>query len=106
MQSLTKIHLAFTIIGDAGSTYAFARLAELTARNAAGERAALQLEAAQVTARAVAHNLNQPLAIIRGYAELLRDAPVDDLSRVLLETDRAAAMVRQLLQIVRYETTP
>jgi signal transduction histidine kinase len=87
------------------------RLAELAARNAATERAALQLEAAQVTARAVAHNLNQPLAIIRGYAELLRDAPTDervadDLSRMLSETDRAATMVRQLLQIVRYETTP
>jgi signal transduction histidine kinase len=87
------------------------RLAELMARNAAAERAALQLEAAQVTARAVAHNLNQPLAIIRGYAELLRDTPADqrdseDLSRVLLETDRAATMVRQLLEMVRYETTP
>jgi signal transduction histidine kinase len=88
-----------------------ARLAELAARNAAAARTALQLEAAQVTARSVAHNLNQPLAIIRGYTELLRDAPADergadDLSRMLLETDRAAAMVRQLLQIVRYETTP
>jgi signal transduction histidine kinase len=88
-----------------------ARLAELAARNAVVERAALQLEAVQVTARAVAHNLNQPLAIIRGYAELLRDVPddqrgTDDLARMLLETDRAAAMVRQLLQIVRYETTP
>ncbi len=88
-----------------------ARLAELAARNAAAERATIQLEAAQVTARAVAHNLNQPLAIIRGYAELLRDAPADerganDLLRILLETDRAAAMVRQLLQLARYETTP
>lgn len=86
-----------------------ARLAELAMRNAKVERAALQLEAARATARTVAHNLNQPLAIIRGYAELLRDTPADqrsaeDLSRMLLETDRAAAMVRQLLQIERYET--
>jgi len=86
------------------------RFAELAARNAAIERAALQLEAAQVTARAVAHNLNQPLAIIRGYAELIQSTPADerdsdDLPRIISEADRAAAMVRQLLQLVRYETT-
>ena len=88
-----------------------ARLAELAARNAAAERAALQLDAAQVTARGIAHNLNQPLAAIRGYAELLRDAPADqlaadDLRHIITEADRAAAMVRQLLQLTRYETTP
>jgi len=86
------------------------RFAELAARNAAIERAALQLEAAQVTARAVAHNLNQPLAIIRGYAELIQSTPADerdsdDLPCIISEADRAAAMVRQLLQLVRYETT-
>jgi signal transduction histidine kinase len=87
------------------------RIGELVERNAAAERAAIQLEAAQVTARAVAHNLNQPLAIIRGYTELLRDTPpcernTADLLRVLAETDRAAAMVRQLLQLTHYETIP
>jgi signal transduction histidine kinase len=88
-----------------------ARFAELAARNAAAERAAVQLEAAQATARAVAHNLNQPLAVIRGYAELLQNTPAaerdtDDLPRIISEADRAAAMVRQLLQLVQYETTP
>jgi len=86
------------------------RFAELAARNAAIERAALQLEGAQAIARAVAHNLNQPLAVIRGYAELLQSTPADerdsdDLPRIISEADRAAAMVRQLLQLVRYETT-
>jgi signal transduction histidine kinase len=87
------------------------RIAELATQRAEAERTAIQIEAAQVTARSVAHNLNQPLAAIRGYTELLRDTPIgerdeDDLLRILAETDRAATMVRQLLQLTRYETTP
>jgi signal transduction histidine kinase len=88
-----------------------ARIAELASANAAAERAALQLEAAQATARAVAHNLNQPLAAIRGYVELFQTTPAperneNDLGRALAETDRAAEMVRRLLQITQYSTVP
>ena len=108
---ISALGVGLTLVLSYWEDRQLARLAELAARNAAAERAALQLEAAQVTARAVAHNLNQPLAAIRGYAELLNDTPVDeqsaaDLSRILSETDRAALMVRQLLQLTHYETTP
>jgi len=88
-----------------------ARIENLTIRIAAAERATIQLEATRATARTVAHMINQPLAIVRGYAELLRDTlPTEraavDLECILRETDRAAAIVRQLLNITEYKTTP
>jgi signal transduction histidine kinase len=107
---ITALGVGLTFFISRWEDRQLARFAELLARNAAAERAALQLDAAQVTARGIAHNLNQPLAAIRGYAELLHDAPADklsaeDLRRIIAEADRAAAMVRQLLQLTRYETT-
>jgi signal transduction histidine kinase len=75
------------------------------------ERMVGQLEALHAVARTVAHELNQPLAIIRGSAELMRDAPpaepiAHDIEVIIAQTDRAAGLVRQLIQVTRYETTP
>ena len=86
-----------------------ARLEELAARHAAAERYATQLEAARATARAVAHNLNQPLTVIHSEAELLHEMPPSewkaaDLENILKATDRAAAIVRQLVKLTSYET--
>jgi signal transduction histidine kinase len=80
-------------------------------RRMANERALMQLEAAQATARTVAHTINQPLAIIRGVVELYRDTPPTerddaDLATVLAQVDRAAGLVRQLLVVSRYRTIP
>jgi len=73
------------------------------------DRLAAQLAATKATARAVAHALNQPLAIIRGVAELIQTAPPDepfapDLVRILIATDHAAALVRDLVRVARYTT--
>jgi signal transduction histidine kinase len=108
---ITALGAVLTVVISQWQDHQLAQTAERFARSTIVERAAIQLEAAQVTARGIAHNLNQPLAAIRGYAELLHDAPADaqaatDLWRIIAETDRAAAMVRQLLQLTRYETTP
>ncbi|HJZ45934.1 MAG TPA: histidine kinase dimerization/phospho-acceptor domain-containing protein [Roseiflexaceae bacterium] len=107
---IAALGFGLTLVVSQWEDRQLARMAELFVRNAAAERAAIQLEAAQVTARGIAHNLNQPLAAIRGYAELLHDAAADqgtasDTRRIIAETDRAAAMVRQLLQLTHYETT-
>jgi signal transduction histidine kinase len=88
-----------------------ARMETLEIERAAVARSIGQAEAVRATARTVAHRLNQPLTAIRGYAELLRDTPPAerdeaDLSRILREVDRAAELVRQLLQVTRYETVP
>jgi signal transduction histidine kinase len=88
-----------------------AQVDALEARRRTAERALLQLEATQATARTVAHELNQPLTIIRGYTELLRTTPRAerddaDLDRIIVEVDRAAALVRQLLQVTHYATVP
>jgi signal transduction histidine kinase len=61
------------------------------------------------TARAVAHGLNQPLAATRGYAELIQTAPPGEsiqaeLAGILAATDRATALVRDLIRITRYTT--
>lgn len=65
----------------------------------------------------VAHELNNPLTSVIGYAELVRDAisqhvePVtaagmlDDVGRILSESDRAARIVRNLLMFARRQST-
>jgi signal transduction histidine kinase len=88
-----------------------AELAALEARHAAAAQAVMQLEAAQATARTVAHTINQPLAVIRGVVELYRDTPPDerddtDLQTILRHVDRAADLVRQFQEISRYHTVP
>jgi signal transduction histidine kinase len=86
-----------------------AAMETLASEQVAAERQAAQLEAMRATARAVAHNLNQPLAIIRGYAELLGDerAPESvqaDVGAIIGEVDRAARLVQRLLQVTEYQT--
>jgi signal transduction histidine kinase len=108
---IAVIGVALMLIVSDWEDRQLARLEELTNRNAAADRRAAQLEAAQATARAVAHNLNQPLAVIRGYTELLIEAPSGersetDLAHILTATDRAAVIVRQLVQLNLYETIP
>jgi signal transduction histidine kinase len=75
----------------------------------AHDQLATQLATVRETARAVAHELNQPLAIIRGYAELIQTAPPGEsiqaeLAGIIAATDRAAALARDLLRITRYTT--
>jgi signal transduction histidine kinase len=79
------------------------------------ERLAVErdLARAQVTAElagAAAHELNQPLTAVLGYAELLlKRAPPDDSRRAALEaiareSGRLAEIVRKIGKITRYET--
>jgi signal transduction histidine kinase len=73
------------------------------------DQLATQMVTVRETARAVAHELNQPLAIIRGYAELIQTEPPSEsiqaeLAGIIGATDRAAALVRDLLRITRYAT--
>jgi signal transduction histidine kinase len=75
------------------------------------ERAHNQLAAVQVTARAVAHGINQPLAAIYGYVSILRDTPVlerddADLDKIAAQVQRAATLVRQLQAVSRFQTVP
>lgn len=63
-------------------------------------------------AGAAAHELNQPLTSIMGYAELaMRKVPSDSPARASLETvlseaERMAEIVRKLGDITRYKTKP
>lgn len=75
----------------------------------AHDQLATQLTTVRETARAVAHELNQPLAIIRGYAELIQTASPGEsiqaeLAGIISATDRAAALARDLFRITRYAT--
>jgi signal transduction histidine kinase len=75
----------------------------------ARDQLAIQLTTVRETARAVAHEFNQPLTSIRGYAELIQTAPPGEsiqaeLTGILTATDRAAALARDLLRITRYTT--
>jgi signal transduction histidine kinase len=68
-----------------------------------------RLTTVRETARALAHGMNQPLAVIRGYAELMQSAPpgewnARDLVAIISATDRAAALVQDLLKVTRYVT--
>jgi signal transduction histidine kinase len=86
-------------------------LSALEAQRLAAAQAFAQLEAAQATARTVAHTINQPLAVIRGVTELYRDTPPAerddaDLVTILAHVDRAADLVRQFQEISRYHTIP
>lgn len=63
-------------------------------------------------AGAAAHELNQPLTSVMGYAEFLRralgsDSPLEHaISVIQTETDRMAEIVRKVGKITRYETKP
>jgi two-component system, cell cycle sensor histidine kinase and response regulator CckA len=70
-------------------------------------RHAQKLDAVGQLAGGLAHDLNNALAIIRGYTELLRtdfaaDSPAgEDLSHVQAAVDRAAAITRKVLAFSR-----
>ena len=61
-------------------------------------------------AGAAAHELNQPLTSVMGYAQVLlrklgpTDAHVGAVKTILDEADRMAAIVRKLGGLTRYET--
>ena len=59
---------------------------------------------------AMAHELNQPLTSVMGYAELLRKTIGEDarirgyVETILQETERMAALVKKIGNLSRYET--
>jgi signal transduction histidine kinase len=83
-----------------------ARLSEAQEELRAREKQALIAE----LAGAAAHELNQPLTSVLGYAELIRrrlgdSAAVDSAAKVILtEGERMADIVRKIGKITRYET--
>jgi len=72
------------------------------------ERKAIAIE----LAGAAAHELNQPLTSIMGYADLLKmriqgdEQVMKPLNTIYKETERMARIVRKLGQITRYSTRP
>ncbi len=74
---------------------------------AIAERA--RLDGAVKTAHLVAHRLNNELAPVRGYGELLAETLEGELAalarRVVQGADDAAATVARLQRIVRFEET-
>jgi two-component system cell cycle sensor histidine kinase/response regulator CckA len=71
-------------------------------------RQALKMEAVGQLAGGVAHDFNNMLTAIRGYAEILQanlrdddDGNRADLEQIVLTADRAAALTRQLLAFAR-----
>jgi signal transduction histidine kinase len=107
----TLIGVSFTIGITRWEDRWVAHIEALERERAITERTLMQLEAAQATARTVAHTINQPLAIIRGMTELYHETPLAerndaDLVAILAEVDRAAGLVRQILEISHYRTIP
>jgi signal transduction histidine kinase len=82
------------------------RNAELYARVEAQNRGLLSLdEAKDDFLRGVSHNLQTPLASIRGYAQrLAADQPDHRLDIITEQADRLSRMVRQLLTVSRIES--
>ena len=82
------------------------RLASAQEKLAVSEKQAVAME----LAGAAAHELNQPLTSVMGYAQVLlrklgpADAHVAAVKTILDEADRMAAIVRKLGGLTRYET--
>jgi PAS domain S-box-containing protein len=82
------------------------RLATAQAKLAISEKQAVAVE----LAGAAAHELNQPLTSVMGYAQMLlrklgaNDALVPLVRTILDESDRMASIVRKLGSLTRYET--
>ena len=82
------------------------RLASATEKLAVSEKQAVAVE----LAGAAAHELNQPLTSVMGYAQMLlrklgaNDALVPNVRTILDEADRMAMIVRKLGSLTRYET--
>lgn len=82
------------------------RNAELYARVEAQNRSLVSLdEMKDDFLRGVSHNLQTPLASIRGYAQqLAAEAPDRRLEIITEQSDRLSRMVRQLLTVTRIES--
>ena len=82
------------------------RNAELYARVEHQNRQLVELDAAKDDfLRGVSHNLQTPLASIRGYAQqLAAEAPDRRLAIITEQADRLSRMVRQLLTVTRIES--
>ena len=82
------------------------RNAELYARVEAQNRRLVDLDQAKDDfLRGVSHNLQTPLASIRGYAtQLATERPERRLEIITEQTDRLSRMVRQLLTVSRIES--
>ena len=82
------------------------RNAELYARVERQNRQLVELDAAKDDfLRGVSHNLQTPLASIRGYAQQLEsEAPDRRLGIITEQADRLSRMVRQLLTVSRIES--
>jgi PAS domain S-box-containing protein len=82
------------------------RLASAQEKLEVSEKQAVAIE----LAGAAAHELNQPLTSVMGYAQVLirklgpNDAHVPTVRTILEEADRMAAIVRKLGSLTRYET--
>ena len=82
------------------------RNAQLYARIESQNRRLIELDAAKDDfLRGVSHNLQTPLASIRGYAQQLEgEGPDRRLGIITEQTDRLSRMVRQLLTVSRIES--
>jgi PAS domain S-box-containing protein len=105
-----RVHaVAVPVRGDTGLAWATIVVArDITELHAAiAERS--RLDGAVKTARLVAHELNNKLALVRGYAEVLPDASPADAAwlaaRLVRGAEEAAAIVARLQRIVRFEET-
>lgn len=82
------------------------RLASAQEKLAVSEKQAVAIE----LAGAAAHELNQPLTSVMGYAQMLMrklgpaDTHIPTVRTILDEAERMAAIVRQLGSLTRYET--
>ncbi|MBN1773761.1 MAG: PAS domain S-box protein [Deltaproteobacteria bacterium] len=82
------------------------RLAQTQERLALTEKQAIVSE----ISGAMAHELNQPLTSVMGYAELLRKTLAEDargrayVETILRETERMAELVKKIGRLGRYET--
>jgi PAS domain S-box-containing protein len=82
------------------------RLASAQEKLAVSEKQAVAIE----LAGAAAHELNQPLTSVMGYAQMLlrklgpADTHIPTVRTILDEAERMAAIVRQLGSLTRYET--
>jgi PAS domain S-box-containing protein len=85
-----------------------AHLALAQERLAAQEKKALIAELAGATA----HELNQPLTAVMGYAAMIAKRSQDDerlaraSQRIVTETERMAEIVRKIGRLTKYETKP
>lgn len=121
-QTLVEVNLSASLVLDGkrpiGTVGIFTDIRERLAMEERLAQAQGQLEDRRRTnaiaevAGAAAHELNQPLTSVMGYAEYLRRRVADDQSLIhaveviLTETQRMADIVRKVGRITRYETKP